>query len=182
LGPTSVDRRRAGPSQPSLWWLLLVPAVLITGVGTAVALAAVTFAKVVDEALEFGPAGNLPAGKVTVWVAEPDRPERVELVGPGGTDVPLTADGTPRVVTADGVRWRSAYTGTIAERGEHRVEAAGGRAALRIPNRIDTGATRRNGIVLPIALVTASVTLSILVSAAVLGLRAIGRRPVRRVL
>lgn len=158
-----------------------MPAVLITGVGTAVALASVTFAKVVDEALEFAPAGNLPAGKVTVWVAEADRPERIALVGPDGTDVPLNADGTPRVVTADGVRWRSAYTATIAERGEHRVKATGGRAALRIPNQIDTSATRRNGIVLPLALATASVTLSILLSAAVLGLRAIGRRPARRV-
>jgi len=156
-----------------------VPAVLITGVGTAVALAAVTFAKVIDDALEFGPAGNLPAGKVTVWVAGSDQPEWVPLVGPGGTDVPLTADDTPRVVTADGVRWRSAYTGTIAERGEYRVEATRGRAALRIPNRIDTDATRRNGIVLPLTLATASVTLSILVAAAVLGLRAIGRRPAR---
>lgn len=158
-----------------------MPAVLITGVGTAVALAAVTFAKVVDEAMEFGPTGDLPAGKATVWVAEANQPERVTLVGPGGTDVQLTTDGTPRVITADGVRWHSAYTGTVAERGEHRVEATGGRAALRIPNQIDTGATRRNGIVLPLALATASVTLSILVSAAVLGLRAIGRRPVRHV-
>jgi hypothetical protein len=166
--------------RPSLLWLLFVPVLLITGVGTAVALSAVTFAKVIDEALDFGPVGNLPAGKVTVWVAEDDQPERVRLVGLGDAGVPLAPDSTPRTVTADGVRWRSAYIATIAEPGEHRVEATGGRAALRGPNQLDTATVRRNAIVLPLTLATASVTLSILVSAAVLGLRAIGRRPVRR--
>jgi len=183
-GRVSADHGRVGTNRararPSLLWLLLVPVLLVTGIGTAVALAAVTFAKVVDEALDFGPAGNLPAGKVTVWVAEDDQPERVRLVGPDNADVPLTPDGTPRTVTADGVRWLSAYIATIDKPGEHRVVATGGRAALRVPNQLDTATVRRNGIELPIALATASVTLSIVASAAVLGLRAIGRRPIRR--
>jgi hypothetical protein len=179
-GRGRADRnRRRRRVRPSLLWLLLVPVLLVTGVGTAVALAAVTFAKVIEEAMDFGTAGNLPAGQVTVWVAEGDRPEWVRLIGPGDADLPLTPEGAPRTVTADGVRWRAAYTATIVEPGEHRVEATGGRAALRGPDQLDTATVRRNGIVLPLALATASVTLSILAAAAVLGLRSIGRRPIR---
>lgn len=43
-----------------------MPVLLLTGVGTAAALAAVTFATVVHQALEFGPDGDLPAGELTV--------------------------------------------------------------------------------------------------------------------
>lgn len=155
---------------------------LITGIGSAVALAAVTFVGVLDEALDFGPRGDLPAGEVTVWVADGERPDGVRLLDPDGAEVPLTpvdartAGDDGRAVTSGGVRWVPGYTATIGRPGEHRVEASGGRAALRGPNQLPSATVRRNGIVLPIALATASVTISIVIAGAVLLLRSTTRR------
>jgi len=167
LPPTKADRTRA---RPSLLWLLLVPALLVTGFGTAVALAAVTFVDVVDEALDFGPAAELQRGEVTVWVASSSRPSDVRLAGPD--DVPLKPVTSDRILTADGVDWTPGYTGVIDRPGLYRVEATGGIAALRGPDQPGTDAVRRNGIVLPIAIATVSVTLSILVAVVVFVLRA----------
>jgi hypothetical protein len=173
LAPTTADRRRV---RPSLLWLLLVPVLLVTGIGAAIALAVVTFVGVVSESLDFGPSGDLPAGEVTVWVAEADPPDRVRLLGPGDTDVPLTPVDDQRTVTVNGVRWIPGYTATIREPGHHRVEAMAGRAALRAPDQLHTDEVRRNGIVVPIALATASITLSLLVAITVFGLRALSTR------
>lgn len=155
-----------------------MPAVLITGIGSAVALAAVTFAGVLDRAVDFGPTADLEAGEVTVWVAVSDGaqpPQRVRLLGPDGAEVPLTPVDDRRTVTADGTRWAPAYTATIRRPGTHRVEATGGRAALRATDQVDSATVRRNGIVVPLVLATASLTISAVVVGTVLFLRAAGR-------
>lgn len=172
MARTTADRR----VRPSLWWLLAVPLLLVAGVGTAVALAVVTFVGVVDEALAFGDRADLPAGEVIVWAAEAEPADGVRLLGPAG-EVALVPVENPRTVTADGVRWRAAYTATVVEPGQYRVEADAGRAALRGPNQLDAAAARRDGIVLPLLLATTGVTASLLVAAAVFALRTLSRPP-----
>jgi hypothetical protein len=88
----------------------------------------------------------------------------------------LTPVNGGRTVAADGVRWTPGYTATIREPGPHRVEAAAGVAALRGPDQPRTDTVRRNGIMLPTILATASATLSLLVAVTVLTLRAVTRR------
>lgn len=176
MPPTTAEPAGRKRVRPSLLWLLLVPVVLVAGIGTAVALSVVTFVGVVDEALDFGPEGDLPPGQVTVWVAAADRPDRVRLLGPGGGELPLTPVERDRSVTVDGVEWTPGYTATITEPGRHRVEAGAGRAALRAPDQPRTDTVRRNGIVIPIAIALGSATLSLLICLVVLIPRAAGRR------
>ena len=163
---TTPDRRR-----PSLWWLLLVPVLALTGIGVATALATATFVGVVDEALTFGQQADLAAGTLTIWVDDDERPERVRLLGPSDVEVPLAPAAGERTVQADGATWTAGCTATITEPGRYRVEATGGRAALRAPNQLDTGTVRRNGVLLPVLVFTVGVTASVLVAVIVLTLR-----------
>lgn len=161
--------------RPSLLWLLLAPIALVAGIGAATTLALVTVGDVLDRALSFGQEANLPAGEVTIWVATAERPSRVRLLGPDGLDVELRAHSTPGTVTADGVHWTSGYTATVTVPGRHRVEATGGRAALRTSQQLDTAAVRQRVLTWPLAMALTGASLCLLVCIAVPVLRTLNR-------
>lgn len=172
MPPTTAD---APKTRPSLLWLLLAPMALVGGVGAALAVALLTVGDVLDQALSFDRAAELPAGPVTVWVSPEDPPSRVRLLAPDGTELALSPDSDPRTVTADGVRWTSAYTATATTPGPHRVEPSGGQAALRTTPRLDTDAVRDRLLTWPLVLAVTGISVCLMVCIAVPVLRAANR-------
>jgi hypothetical protein len=148
---------------------------LVGGVGAALAVALFTVGDVLDQALSFGPAADLPAGPVTVWTSSDEPPSRVRLLAPDGTELALTPEPDPRTVTADGNRWTSAYTATATTPGPHRVETTDGEAALRTTPRLDTDAVRNRLLTWPLALAVTGISVCLMVCIAVPVLRAANR-------